>query len=367
MGWFNTYAGGTLAPDRGGDLARTIADAPLRKAANVSSALRGLRYRAHRYRLAATVVAANVFWHQLLRPLDAPPWNALRELVAGFDDLIRQDLVDAEAGLYPAELIYSFPFRTYLRNTLAGLREATRVLSRGRRRDFALPPHLDSPDLPDYYRRTFHWQPDGWMSERSAQLYDAEVEFLFFGMADVLRRRAIAAIASACREPGARVLDLGCGTGRLLQQLAVARPRAALHGVDLSRFYLAEAARQLPPSVELHEANAESVPLPAESFDAITAVFLVHELPYEARRRVLVEARRLLKPGGIFAIVDSLQVCDVGPGSWLLRTFPRYYHEPYFAEYTRHDLREMLEECGFVAQPSRKAFLAKVASGRRRP
>ena len=40
-----------------------------------------------------------------------------------------------------------------------------------------LPAHVDRSRYPRYYLRTFHWQTDGWLSERSARLYDPSVEF----------------------------------------------------------------------------------------------------------------------------------------------------------------------------------------------
>ena len=44
---------------------------------------------------------------------------------------------------------------------------------------------------PAYYRRTFHWQTDGYFTEHSAEVYELGVELLFRGTADVMRRQII--------------------------------------------------------------------------------------------------------------------------------------------------------------------------------
>lgn len=83
-------------------------------------------------------------------------------------------------------------------------------------------------------------------------------------------------------------------------------------GLDLSPFYLAE-ARGLHAHWEalrghtgeggatwVH-ANAEAMPLPDASFDAVSVVYLLHELPPASRARVAAEVFRVLRPGGVRA------------------------------------------------------------------
>ena len=57
-------------------------------------------------------------------------------------------------------------------------------------------------------------------------------------------------------------------------------------------------------------AAPESIPLPDESQDAVTSIFMFHELPPKVRRIVLSEFARVLKPGGRLVLVDSLQHGD---------------------------------------------------------
>src|SRR5262249_1535343 len=141
-----------------------------------------------------------------------------------------------------------------------------------------LPGAIDLERYPPYYRRNFHWQTDGYFSRRSAELYDLSTGLLFAGTTDVMRRQVIPPIsrfllaaatgdaptngaiasngggaapsdaaAAASRPRRAcehRLLDVGCGTGRTLAQIALAHPRLRLYGVDLSPYYV-QAARDI--------------------------------------------------------------------------------------------------------------------------
>ena len=63
-------------------------------------------------------------------------------------------------------------------------------------------------------------------------------------------------------------------------------------------------------SCEFVHAQAESMPFPDGSFDAVTCVYLLHELPPAARRAMAAEVGRVLKPGGVLVVADSIQLGD---------------------------------------------------------
>src|SRR5690606_9774345 len=76
---------------------------------------------------------------------------------------------------------------------------------------------------------------------------------------------------------GARVLDLGCGTGAFLAALAAREPALSLVGLDLTPALLAEARRRAP-TAWLIEADAEAPPFTDDAFDVVCSLNVLHHL-----------------------------------------------------------------------------------------
>src|SRR4029079_4045495 len=90
---------------------------------------------------------------------------------------------------------------------------------------------------PRYYLQNFHFQTGGWLSEESAGRYDTQVEVLFKGTANAMRRQALPALAQTFAgrdQRRLRLIDIGCGTGRFLDFVKQAWPRLPSLGLDLS-------------------------------------------------------------------------------------------------------------------------------------
>ena len=103
---------------------------------------------------------------------------------------------------------------------------------------------------------------------------------------------------------GRRVLEVGCGQGTVLTYLA--GKGADVVGVDMSRASLDRArdgARQLRVVSQVHLAiaDAETLPFPAESFDAVVSFGVLHHTPDTARS--IEEVRRVLKPGAMAIVM----------------------------------------------------------------
>lgn len=165
------------------------------------------------------------------------------------------------------------------------------------------------------------------------------------------------------------ILDLGCSVGMSTFAMQATYPAAHITGVDLSPYFLAIAQYQsqqqarsqtasvsalkraiVPdhaPSPQWIHAAAETTGLPDASFDLVSAFLLFHELPQFAARQVLQEARRLLRPGGHFALMD------MNPRSAIYAQMPPYIltllksTEPYLDEYFALDLEQALYDAGF--------------------
>lgn len=95
-----------------------------------------------------------------------------------------------------------------------------------------------------------------------------------------------------------RVLDIGCGTGQLLQSLAQRYPQAGLTGLDLAPNMLQQAAERLGTRAELVQGDAERLPFGDTSFDLVVSSSTFQWL--EHCDTCFGEVQRILKPDGLF-------------------------------------------------------------------
>jgi len=337
------------------------------------SALDRLSYAARQTARVAWYAGHYAAGRRILKPMPKPdfaigPTPSRAELTADMRALFQREWRDVAAGLFPAPRLLGPEPAEFVRRSLLYFRDLPQVDARRHGRlDDELPPGTQADGLPDYYRQNFHFQSDGWLSDQSAALYDTQVEVLFTGAADVMRRRALAPIATwlaGRNQRDVRGLDVGCGTGRLLAAVHGAWPGLKLTGIDLSKPYLEEARRLIGRTarVKLDEAAAEALPFADASLDLVVSSFLLHELPREIRAKAIAEMARVLKPGGLIVIVDSLQKGDRPDWDGLLDLFPHYFHEPYYAEYTAGSLEGWFTTAGLQPVSTELAFLSKVAA-----
>lgn len=300
-------------------------------------------------------------------PKPTRPVAPMRRLLADVAALLARDLANVEAGRYPMPDDGDGGLPRLIAQSRAFFRDVPEVV---RRRQGDSAREVGEALRPDYYLQNFHFQSGGWMTEDSARLYDMQVEVLFSGAANAMRRQALVPIAAALAGRDQRRVvyaDIACGPGTFLAQLRQAWPRLPALAIDLSEAYLAEAGRRLGrrPAIQPVVAKAEALPLPDASLDLATAIYLFHELPPEIRRAAAREIARVVKRGGLFVLVDSLQTGDEPDYDGLLELFPSLFHEPYFAGYLGDDVAVLFSEAGFVVESSTNAFLSKVVTLRR--
>jgi ubiquinone/menaquinone biosynthesis C-methylase UbiE len=303
----------------------------------------------------------------------APEGDAGR-IRAAFLDLFAKDRANIEAGLYPApDDIHLERAVSALRSSAHFFRDLPSVDQRRLERDATQVREQAKNEgrYPAYYLQNFHYQTGGWLSQDSAKLYDTQVEILFGGAADAMRRIALGSLARALRGADQRrvkLLDVACGNGRFLRQLLAAFPRIPATGLDLSPAYCAEARKRLAawPQVEIVNGAIEQAPFDDESFDAAACVYLFHELPPRVRRDAAREIARVLKPGGVLVLADSIQTGDAADLDRMLEYFPVGFHEPYFGSYLKEDFASLFGEAGFDVEETELAFLTKVTRLRKR-
>lgn len=122
--------------------------------------------------------------------------------------------------------------------------------------------------------------------------------------------------------PTDQLLDVGCGTGALLDHLALSHPPSRLFGVDPVPEMLAIARRRLPPAVRLCQGWAERLPFKDEQFDIVSSCNVFHYIRHPLA--ALREMGRVLRPRGQLVITDwcadylACRLCDL-----YLRVFNR--------------------------------------------
>jgi ubiquinone/menaquinone biosynthesis C-methylase UbiE len=295
----------------------------------------------------------------------------LAELQASQQRLLDVDWEEAEQGLYPTSHLFDAPWLDWAaRYPLVWLDMPGTWSRRSERNVRDLPNDVEAGSYPEYYLQNFHHQTDGYLSDHSASLYDLQVEILFNGTADPMRRRVLRPLMQGLRafadRPASslRVLDVATGTGRTLRQIRAALPQAQLVGLDLSRSYLRQANRwlsQLPGELpQLVQGNAEAMPFADNSMQAVSCVFLFHELPAEARQNVLNDCFRVLEPGGSLVLADSVQLADSPQFETIMDNFRRVFHEPYYRDYIGDDIEARLASAGFSGIRAESHLMTRV-------
>ena len=145
--------------------------------------------------------------------------------------------------------------------------------------------------------------------DRWSKTYDSSIgQRLFF---DRVHRAVLDELGTA---PFGAVVDIGCGTGRLLRAVSARWPEARLTGVDAAPGMI-DVARQKLPAAELHVAPAERLPLPDQAADVVLSTVSFHHWADQAAG--VREVLRILRGGGRFILAD------VSIPSWMSRLAPR--------------------------------------------
>jgi len=308
----------------------------------------------------------------------SPPKNYfqhLKDALPKIEKLLLQDAENIKNKIYPASVLSPENLIRHSLRIPSIIKDS--VLASDRRRSkvhdyFDQNAQAFLQDLPEYYRRNFHFQTSGYLGEDSAELYEHQVEILFSGAADAMRRLILPEISIFLNSrnlpldgEGLRFLELGSGTGRLTRFVSLAFPKARVTCVDLSDVYLNQAQKKLKnlKRIDYIQSAAEKLPFKDETFDLVYSCFLFHELPDYVRNEVLVESYRVLKNNGMIGAVDSIQIGDDADLQWALDQFPQDFHEPFYKNYIQKSLSDYWLDVGLKNVQSRTGFLSKVVIG----
>lgn len=333
----------------------------------------GLMHKAVSTQVLNLVAPPSIEQKRKAKPLSLELIQTIQKRMA---EVLEADWQDVEKGVYPAGLVFDNPWEDFFRYYPVmwfDMPEMWQRVNAKRYQEFDA--GVETEGLPSYYVQNFHHQTNGYLTDTSANLYDLQVEILFNGTADPMRRRILAPLKEGLKAfsdvlpSQIKVLDVACGTGRTLRNTRGMLPKASLYGVDLSAAYLRK-ANQLLSQFEgtlpqLVQGNAEELPYLDNYFHAVTSVFLFHELPPQARQNVINEAFRVVKPGGTFIICDSIQMSDSPELAPAMEGFPETFHEPYYRHYMTDDLVARLKEAGFGEVSEQVHFMSKYLIARK--
>jgi ubiquinone/menaquinone biosynthesis C-methylase UbiE len=112
---------------------------------------------------------------------------------------------------------------------------------------------------------------------------------------------------------GARVLDLGCGTGTLALMLKRRQPRSDVAGLDPDPEILQRArakTREAGLDIRLDQGFSTELPYGDDEFDVVLSTLVLHHLTGAEKRRTASEIARVLRPGGTLHVADWGRASD---------------------------------------------------------
>ena len=112
-------------------------------------------------------------------------------------------------------------------------------------------------------------------------------------------------------EPGAKILDLGCGTGLEMDWYFRRNPTAGVTGIDLAEGMLSAFRNKYPDKdLELILGSYFDVPFGKEIFDGAVSVESLHHFTMKEKIPLYHKLRKALKPGGYFILTDYFSATD---------------------------------------------------------
>jgi ubiquinone/menaquinone biosynthesis C-methylase UbiE len=290
-------------------------------------------------------------------------------IIESIKTLIEKDAENLSKGVYPLSVVSVDKPIQHIKNLVRIYLDSVNVVLNKkykRHKEFSDETKRKVDKVPDYYKRNFHNQTDGYLSKDSAELYNHQVDILFRGTSDAMRRLMLEALSKFYKSNRRlKIIEVACGTGVSTRPLALTYKNSKIHAVDLSKDYIEFAKEDQDfENVKYSVSSGEDLKSVKDcSLDVWCSTYLFHELPKEVRKEVIQEAFRVLKPGGRIFILDSIQEHDRPELKPILDLFPQNFHEPFYKNYVLNPIEDMLSDCGFEGIESFNRASSKVAYG----
>lgn len=164
-------------------------------------------------------------------------------------------------------------------------------------------------------------------------MHELEDEYWWF----IARRHLIVSLLTDLNPPSpARILDIGCGTGAMLDEL---EPFGQVIGADFAPEALGYCKGRGGDRYKLTRADARRMPFQSDVFDAVTAMDIIEHIDDD--KAALMEIKRVLKPGGVLlATVPAFQ------SLWSDHDVALHHHR----RYTSNGFRDVAQRAGLVVE-----------------
>ena len=195
--------------------------------------------------------------------------------------------------------------------------------------------------IPEYVTRDYWW---AYAHPFAVWLFDRQiaVNLILYGNYNRLRDRALEALGGTF---SGRTLQVGCCYGNLTPHLTerIERAGGSLDVIDVLPIQLNKLASKLPKSapVSLARMDAAMLSMPDATYDSIIMFLLLHEEPPEYRQKTMLEALRVLKPGGRIVIADYAEYAWWHPLRLYFISILQYL-KPNVVDVFHHSLEELI-------------------------
>ncbi|CAO3593973.1 unnamed protein product [Absidia cylindrospora] len=164
-------------------------------------------------------------------------------------------------------------------------------------------------------------------------------------------------------EDGAQILDIGCGPGSWCLEMATEYPNCEVYGIDIHAFY--PQTIRPPNSVFMRADALEGLPFQNEMFDLVQIRLMVAAIKVEEWPKLIVEALRVLKPGGVLQMIEP-DYRDSGGGAsqLLVRTVIRLCEEKGQDPHIGSRLEQLMSNAGLMIMDSISSILDHADNGK---
>jgi ubiquinone/menaquinone biosynthesis C-methylase UbiE len=223
-------------------------------------------------------------------------------------------------------------------------------------------------EVPEYARHEIHIQPGGYVGDPFAgYVYHYGTNSFYISVIghneqDQIHKATAARLPMPADGKVRRILDMGCGVGQLTVALKERYPDAEVWGIDVGapmvRYAHMRSAR-LGVGANFAQRLAESTGFPDGYFDVVTSYIVHHEMPAEITRRVIAEAQRVTRPGGVYYPLDFNSGGVKSPPRFMFGRWwdHRWNNERWSFEYHALDFSAEIASRGFTRVAETKPVL----------